>query len=423
MAVHRMILCDLPNELLLMVLEYLSSSAIATLARVCWHLHDLVNTDSLWSRLCRQEFGVESLVQWNVSSFQELYSRVLFPYRYLLGVWEGDLKYYGELMEARVDNGRILGQLWRASSSQNIDLPLYAEPLFAVEVSDKEVRTVCLYRDMKGKRATLKKCHSGSTELLEVQFKVMYDFTKTKVDSVSLRSWVREEYPPAFADIWENHGFLRQAFTNRYKSLQFRQQLVQYRPVALPPSLSSDFPLKPGIYKGTYSSHGIELILVTMEGSIVKGQKLTGDPNIPASKVTFQGLLQCPIPPDQYSSWGAAIFNHRQMLSEIRNQVDREEQEHSRRTNVESRQLTVTMLNSVPLQEHPFSVSLGFSGDLQTYPNVSLARFPSSGQVAGDGYVNPQWSLNQLVLFPSGNFAIVWMELRSVSFYCKAQEL
>ena len=63
------------------------------------------------------------------------------------------------------------------------------------------------------------------------------------------------------------------------------------------------------------------------------------------------------------------------MLSEIRNQVDREEQEHSRRTNVESRQLTVTMLNSVPLQEHPFSVSLGFSGDLQTYPNVSLARY------------------------------------------------
>ena len=73
----------------------------------------------------------------------------------------------------------------------------------------------------------------------------------------------------------------------------------------------------------------------------------------------------------------------------------------------------MSLWQGIVKEEHEHSMSC----------HVVFYRFPSSGQVAGDGYVNPQWSLNQLVLFPSGNFAIVWMELRSVSFYCKAQEL
>ncbi len=49
---------------------------------------------------------------------------------------------------------------------------------------------------------------------------------------------------------------------------------LTYRRIYLPPCLPSDL-LQPGLFKGTYGSHGLEIIMLSFHGSKAKVTKLT----------------------------------------------------------------------------------------------------------------------------------------------------
>jgi F-box protein 31 len=61
--------------------------------------------------------------------------------------------------------------------------------------------------------------------------------------------------------------------------------------------------IRPGIFKGTYGPHGVELIALTYrkssptaaEPEVAEGIKLTGDTNVPFKEVTFRADLSQPI--------------------------------------------------------------------------------------------------------------------------------
>ena len=69
------------------------------------------------------------------------------------------------------------------------------------------------------------------------------------------------------------------------------------------PTGTTSFPIPPGLFQANYGPHGYELIRleVPTDQSIkgMKGVKVTGDPNIPFDKITFEidapGCLDIPI--------------------------------------------------------------------------------------------------------------------------------
>ena len=72
----------------------------------------------------------------------------------------------------------------------------------------------------------------------------------------------------------------------------FSMEQAWYRRLTLPSPSSPTLPcpLSPGLFTGQYSAHGTEIVLVQlgMEGTYLRGIKITGDPNVPFNKVTFE---------------------------------------------------------------------------------------------------------------------------------------
>ncbi len=88
------------------------------------------------------------------------------------------------------------------------------------------------------------------------------------------------------------------------------------RPTAADSKGDRSLPIRPGLFKGTYGSHGNELISLSFEksedgGDLHKfvGVKVTGDPNVPFGKVSFEGSL------DDYLELTAEEQETVQMLS------------------------------------------------------------------------------------------------------------
>lgn len=52
---------------------------------------------------------------------------------------------------------------------------------------------------------------------------------------------------------------------------------LTYRRIYLPPSRPDDL-IKPGLFKGTYGSHGLEIVMLSFHGSRARGTKITVSP-------------------------------------------------------------------------------------------------------------------------------------------------
>lgn len=53
---------------------------------------------------------------------------------------------------------------------------------------------------------------------------------------------------------------------------------LTYRRIYLPPRMPSDL-LQPGLFKGTYGSHGLEIIMLSFHGPCARATKLTVSPS------------------------------------------------------------------------------------------------------------------------------------------------
>lgn len=52
---------------------------------------------------------------------------------------------------------------------------------------------------------------------------------------------------------------------------------LTYRRIYLPPSRPDDL-IRPGLFKGTYGSHGLEIVMLSFHGKRARGTKITVGP-------------------------------------------------------------------------------------------------------------------------------------------------
>ncbi|KAM9268987.1 F-box only protein 31 isoform 2-T3 [Cariama cristata] len=431
---------ELPPELLVQIFGSLPGTDLPSLARVCTTFRRILRTDTIWRRRCREEYGVcENLRKLEITgvSCRDVYAKLLHQYRHILGLWQPDIGPYGGLLNVVVDGLFIIGWMYLPPHDPHVDDPMRFKPLFRIHLMERKCATVeCMYGH-KGP-------HNGHIQI------VKKDEFSTKCNQTDhhrmsggrqeeFRTWLREEWGRTLEDIFHEHMqeliLMKFIYTSQYDNC------LTYRRIYLPPSSPDDL-IKPGLFKGTYGSHGLEIVMLSFHGKKAKGTKITGDPNIPAGQQTVEIDLAHPLQlPDIENLRDFSELSR--IVLEVQEQVRREEQEQEHRQEEEDRSQQAasqpapnplggegaegeeTAAGAVPTTQdkasasQPFVLPMGVISRNEDYPRTCRICFYGTGLIAGHGFTSPERTPGVFVLFDDDRFGFIWLELKSFSLYSR----
>ncbi|XP_049276035.1 F-box only protein 31 isoform X2 [Rhipicephalus sanguineus] len=326
-----------PPELLAKIFSFLNGKDIASVAQVCRSFYEASLIENVWRTRCALEFAVKVRHVGNFV-FKDIYTKLLHKYRFYLGLWQPQVSSYGGLFQVLISKDEFV---FKCCDSNH-------------------------HRHPNGKHQ-------------------------------ELRDWIHEETSVPL----DMHQFPHSQELLLMKFLILRQldYAFQYKRVTLQAPLTG-VPIQPGIFKGTYGTHGLELIQLEYVDNCTKlrASKLSGDPNVPSGQVTFEVVLQ-------YSM----VLTAQQQAS------------ISALDAIEVR-ASDTPYNNVPTTPQPFRVPLGCHERFLEIPRTCIARYHGLGQVAGHGYTNPSFSRGHWVVFSEDLFGFLWLELLSLSMYHRVKE-
>ncbi|XP_011929784.1 PREDICTED: F-box only protein 31 isoform X1 [Cercocebus atys] len=479
----RCSLLELPPELLVEIFASLPGTDLPSLAQVCTKFRRILHTDTIWRRRCREEYGVcENLRKLEITgvscrdvyakrinprvksgrfvkilpdyehmAYRDVYTCLLHRYRHILGLWQPDIGPYGGLLNVVVDGLFIIGWMYLPPHDPHVDDPMRFKPLFRIHLMERKAATVeCMYGH-KGP-------HHGHIQI------VKKDEFSTKCNQTDhhrmsggrqeeFRTWLREEWGRTLEDIFHEHMqeliLMKFIYTSQYDNC------LTYRRIYLPPSRPDDL-IKPGLFKGTYGSHGLEIVMLSFHGRRARGTKITGDPNIPAGQQTVEIDLRHRIQlPDLENQRN---FNElSRLVLEVRERVRQEQQEGGHEAGEgrgqqgprESQPSPAQPRVEVPSrgpdgtpgedsgkpgdasaaaeppaqcgQGQPFVLPVGVSSRNEDYPRTCRMCFYGTGLIAGHGFTSPERTPGVFILFDEDRFGFVWLELKSFSLYSRVQ--
>ncbi|KAK2505199.1 hypothetical protein MC885_013615 [Smutsia gigantea] len=473
----RCSLLELPPELLVEIFASLPGTDLPSLAQVCTKFRRILHTDTIWRRRCREEYGVcENLRKLEITgvSCRDVYAKRVNPrvksgrfmkilpdyehmeyrdvytpavllhrYRHILGLWQPDIGPYGGLLNVVVDGFFIIGWMYMPPHDPHVHDPMRFKPLFRIHLMERRSATVeCMY----GHRGP----HNGHIQIVKM------DEFSTKCNQTDhhrmpggrqeeFRTWLREEWGRTLEDIFHEHMqeliLMKFIYTSQYDNC------LTYRRIYLPPSRPDDL-IRPGLFKGTYGSHGLEVVMLSFHGTRARGTKITGDPNIPAGQQTVEIDLMHRIQlPDAEN---LCNFNElSRLVLEVREQV-RQEQEEAGPDGGEGRgeqsprepqgptspsaepstekgrglgdgAAAAAAERPIPSgQGQPFVLPMGVSSRNEDYPRTCRI-FYGTGLIAGHGFTSPEHTPGVFILFDEDRFGFIWLELKSFSLYSRVQ--
>ncbi|XP_041125301.1 F-box only protein 31-like isoform X5 [Polyodon spathula] len=436
----RNTLLDLPPEILVAIFSSLPGTALPNLALVCKKFRQILSTETIWRRRCRTEFGMcEDLRKMEVVglSSKDLYVKLLHPNRHILGLWQPDIGPYGGLLNVVVDGLFIIGWMFLPPHDPRVDDVMRRRPLFRIHMWETNKATVeCMYGH-KGP-------HKGDIQI------VKKDEFSTKCNQTDhhrmsggrqeeFRTWLEEEWGRTLEDIFNEHMqeliLMKFIYTSQYDNC------LTYRRIYLPPYLPGDL-LRPGLFKGTYGSHGLEIVMLSFHGRRAKGTKLTGDPNVPAGQLTLEIDLSRPIQLPEIEKQ-RSMEELSRLVMEVHGQVQRESnpaQSRSTEPGAEGqggggREENQNGLGAAPATTtttegaeastsllpapQPFVLPLGVMARNEIYPRTCKICFYGTGLIAGHGFTSPEHTPGIFILFDDNRFGFIWLELKSFSLYSR----
>ncbi|KAI1235597.1 hypothetical protein IHE44_0002478 [Lamprotornis superbus] len=430
-------LLELPPELLVQIFGSLPGTDLPSLARVCTTFRRILRTDTIWRRRCREEYGVcENLRKLEITgvSCRDVYAKLLHRYRHILGLWQPDIGPYGGLLNVVVDGLFIIGWMYLPPHDPHVDDPMRFKPLFRIHLMERKCATVeCMYGH-KGP-------HNGHIQI------VKKDEFSTKCNQTDhhrmsggrqeeFRTWLREEWGRTLEDIFHEHMqeliLMKFIYTSQYDNC------LTYRRIYLPPSSPEDL-IQPGLFKGTYGSHGLEIVMLSFHGKKAKGTKITGDPNIPAGQQTVEIDLAHPLQlPDienlrDFSELSRIVLEVQEQVRREEQEQQQEEEEHSQPAasqpasplegeGAEGEETAAgaegTTQDKAPASQ-PFVLPMGVISRNEDYPRTCRICFYGTGLIAGHGFTSPERTPGVFVLFDDDRFGFIWLELKSFSLYSR----
>jgi len=317
---------------------------------------------------------------------------VLHKYGVLLGLWQTDITNYGGLVQVQCIEGKIIGIEWMAPTNPNYMGDLRRQELFSVDVTeDGDTRVLCMrgYHGPHKCKIITKDSGNFSSQCCEPD-----NHRHPQGKDEEFQEWLKEE-------TIDFHHFVdpmsQELLFTKFLNVKQYENSYNFRRLHLP-LVHPKAIIQPGVFKGTYGDHGLELILLNYynDGYDVKATKLLGDPNVPAGKITFRVDLR-------YSM----------VLAEAQQESMSELAKIPRST-------SVILPQNLPVQ--PFRVPVDCMDRGTETPRQCNARFHGFGQVAGHGFTNSSYTSGHWIVFNEDLFGFLWMELGSLGMYHRVKE-
>ncbi|KAM7396516.1 hypothetical protein PAMP_019551 [Pampus punctatissimus] len=434
---HPQSLSELPPELLVEIFSLLPGTALPTVALVCNKFRQILNHETVWKRRCVEEFGMQKDIKkmdvGGVSS-RDLYVKLLHPYRHILGLWQPDIGPYGGLLNVVMDGLFIIGWMYLPPHDPRVEDPMRRRPLFRIQMGESNKATVeCMYGHKgphKGDIQTVKK-DEFSTKCNQTDHHRMPGGRQEE-----FRTWLEEEWGRTLEQIFHEHMqeliLMKFIYTSQYDNC------LTYRRIYLPPTMPSDL-LRPGLFKGTYGSHGLEIVMFSFHGTSARATKLTGDPNVPAGQLTLDVDLSRPmVLPDLEQQRNIEELSR--LVLGVHEEVQREAEQQAKDSCVTVRSTTEGGCGGASQEEEmesdhgacsdsclpgpssstqPFTLPLGVMARNEVYPRTCRKCFYGTGLIAGHGFTSPERTPGLFVLFDEDRFGFIWLELKSFSLYSR----
>ena len=422
-----MLLQNLPPELIERVFTFLCAADILNISWCCQRLRSIANSEHVWVKCARREYSI-NLKQptytsntTNCSENDRCTSARLFCIKILMPmgpvfkiIWKlTNFKHYGGLAKICYYNWCIYLVILDPPPNPHTHKALQPEILCKLYLNTKGERTlesVCngqgleSVKDLKIEKSVkdLKVEKSTSNELT-IKLLTHYDYDNYDAAITPMLNLLHH-YDNAFDSFRKRFGlnFIELAAERFRHRVNFQKEgLYLFQPLKRSSFVPPICPIAPGVFKGTYSVHGIEIINLTYEddSKTVTGRKVSGDPNIPCDQITFQGYLDKPM-----------VLKHEEQISFdlIREYMT----ENAAALNGKS-----AKPSSFPRRFNiPYNCRVDATLKRDVFRN-EIGRFQSQCQIAFTDYTNPTFIKGNLIIFSENIFGVMFIDLQSLGIF------
>lgn len=351
---------DLPPELLQVIVNLLSAKDICHFRETCSAIRDVCDLETVWTKLCFNHHSVLLPVK-EQFSHRAFYQKILHKYAPAIGYWQQmDNGHHGGLLKVHFTESNTTIKIVKLEpDSMNVCNDLIVNEWISITLNDGNVLTGT--------------GREGNIKLTLPEISLVVSLTngsalmrKSKLQRVLTPEWIRKY-----------HG------QHSSGNLQLNS-------------------LAPGIFKGDYGGHGVELIHF-LDG---QGVKVTGDDNVPFNKVTFR------------VTFGQKIDIPVEMQNNVNRLIEITESNNVENYIVTSRDGELE--NDI---KYDFVVPHSMYMDGNFTYDKCIGRWLGEAQIASTNYQNPSFIPAHFILFNEDEFAVMFLGLNCISMYYRVKTL